>query len=269
MTPKEFYTFLMVKGHELYRPMPWREKTDPYSILVSELMLQQTQVDRVRPKFIAFMEHFPTIAALAEATPAEVIEQWQGLGYNRRALYLQRAAQMVRDELSEEFPSTYESLQRLPGVGPNTAGAIMAYAYDQPVVYIETNIRTVFMYHYFSDDTAVDDRSIRELVGSTMPKKAVREYYWALMDYGAYLKKSGVRMNSRSSHYKKQSRFAGSLREMRGVIIRELTLHSSLSVKWIKEYYPDDPRIDPAIDGLMKDGLVKCVDSQLHLTKHP
>ena len=143
MNTADFQELIWEKGRELYRDMPWRDDTRPYYVLVSELMLQQTQVDRVIPKFDAFITRFPDEAALAAASLADVLTLWSGLGYNRRAKYLHDAAKMIMAEFSGIFPTTYDELVKLPGVGPNTAGAIMTYAYNQPVVFIETNVRTV------------------------------------------------------------------------------------------------------------------------------
>ena len=149
MTPDEFQQLIKHRGQELFRPMPWREDTRPYYILVSELMLQQTQVDRVIPKFHQFIRQFPDQQSLTTAPLAQVLTVWQGLGYNRRAKYLQQAAQAVEERFSGQFPASQKELVSLPGVGPNTAGAILAYAFNQPAIFIETNIRTVYIHHFF------------------------------------------------------------------------------------------------------------------------
>lgn len=217
---------MLQKGHELYRDLPWRHDITPYRVLVSELMLQQTQVDRVVPKFEAFMQRFPSVGALAEAPLADVLVLWQGLGYNRRAKYLHEAAQQIV-ELGT-FPDTLDELTKLPGVGKNTAGAILAYAFNQPVFYIETNIRTVYLHHHFAKRTDVSDAEILAKLQETAPFETIspREWYSALMDYGSFLKKQGLGANAKSKHYKKQPKFEGSLRQMRGMIVRELTAGS-------------------------------------------
>lgn len=151
MKYEDFQEIVWQKGRELYRPMPWREDTRPYYVLVSELMLQQTQVDRVLPKFEAFIEAFPDIESLAAASLGEVLTLWSGLGYNRRAKFLHEAAQSVIREYNGEIPASYDDLVSLPGVGPNTAGAVLAYSFNQPVVYIETNIRTVYFEHFLKE----------------------------------------------------------------------------------------------------------------------
>lgn len=239
------------------RPMPWREDTQPYYVLVSELMLQQTQVDRVIPKFEAFVAAFPDVKALANVELAEVLRLWNGLGYNRRAKFLWLAVQMVERDFSGKLPDTIEGLQKLPGVGPNTAGAILAYAYNQPVVFIETNVRTVLFHHFFADHPEqVSDAELREVAMQVLDTDHPREWYWALMDYGTHLKKTAGGRLRQSKHYKKQAPLKGSLREMRGQIIRELT-QESLPEKALRERVKADERFVPALAALIKEGMVK------------
>lgn len=163
--------------------MPWRSDTRPYYVLVSEVMLQQTQVDRVIPKFLEFIHKFPDAASLAETPLGEVLVLWSGLGYNRRAKYLHEAAKMVMTDFGGEFPTDVDGLIKLPGVGQNTAGAMMAYAHDQPVLFVETNVRTVYFHHFFEDGEKVTDGQIRALLEQTIDMQHPREFYWALMDY--------------------------------------------------------------------------------------
>jgi A/G-specific adenine glycosylase len=125
------------------RDLPWRHTRDPYTIMVSEIMLQQTQVDRVVPKYRAFLELFPSLAALAAAPTAEVIRAWTGLGYNRRAVNMQRTARAVLEAHGGQFPSDMAELLKLPGIGPYTAGAIACFAFEQDVAFMDTNIRRV------------------------------------------------------------------------------------------------------------------------------
>ena len=266
MNDQDFGELLHEKAHELYRHMPWRDDIRPYYVLVSELMLQQTQVSRVIPKFEAFIERFPDVASLSAASLADVLTLWQGLGYNRRAKYLHDSAKMILHDMGGQFPTTYENLQKLPGVGKNTAGAICVYSYNQPVLFIETNIRTVYIHHFFADDFGVDDKRIIEKLQATIDSKNPRKFYWALMDYGTSLKASGVRNNSRSRHYKKQPRLEGSLRQMRGQLIRLLAERTYERVELQKAVNFDD-RFGPALDGLVVDGLVSQTKQKLHLTK--
>ncbi len=252
------------KGHELYREMPWRQDTRPYYVLVSELMLQQTQVDRVLPKFQAFIRAFPNEQVLAKASLADVLVLWQGLGYNRRAKYLHDAAKKI--VALGGFPDTVDGLLELPGVGKNTAGAILAYSYNYPTLFIETNVRTVYFHHFFSDGNVVDDKQVLELLEQTLDKEHPREFYWALMDYGSWLKRQGIGRIQQSKHYKKQSPLKGSIREVRGEIIRLLTLADSNEAE-LKSRLPADGRFEQALSGLIRDGLVSEQDSRLHLTK--
>lgn len=252
----EFKVLLHQKGVELYRDMPWRRDTRPYYVLVSELMLQQTQVARVIPKFEAFIKRFPDEKTLAAATLAEVLSLWQGLGYNRRAKYLHDSAKMIRNELDGAFPDTEAELLKLPGVGKNTAGAQLAYAYNQPSIFVETNIRAVFIHHFFTEDFGVNDRQIVELLDTTIDREHPREFYWALMDYGSWLKQQGVRTNHKSRHYKKQSALTGSVREMRGWIIAALR-QASLSEAELSVAVHADERYTRALEGLRRDGLVE------------
>jgi A/G-specific adenine glycosylase len=262
----DFQELIWKKGRDLYREMPWREDTRPYYVLVSELMLQQTQVDRVIPKFNAFIAAFPNEATLARAGLAEVLILWQGLGYNRRAKYLHDAAKMITNDYNGTFPATYDELLRLPGVGPNTAGAIMTYAYNQPSVFIETNVRTVYFEHWFAEQDSVSDSELRVVVGETLDREHPREFYWALMDYGSWLKRQGAARLQQSKHYKKQSALKGSVREVRGQIVRVLS-RGDLSLEDLQRSVTYDERFTPALAGLLSDGLVMETKSVLHLTK--
>ncbi len=266
MRRDDFTRLIEEMGREHWRSMPWRDDTNPYFVVVSELMLQQTQVSRVLPKFDAFIARFPDVAKLATASLAEVIELWQGLGYNRRAKYLHEMARTVEGEYGGQFPRQYSELLQLPGIGPNTAGAIMAYAYNTPVTFIETNIRTVYIHHFFADDFAVDDAQLRDLLEETLDQEHPREFYWALMDYGSWLKANGVRNNSQSRQYKKQAPLAGSVREVRGQILRQLTV--AASSEWdLRIVLGADERFDRALHGLADDGLIQLVDGYWRLTR--
>ncbi len=202
--------------------LPWRHTRSPYHILVSELMLQQTQVHRVIPYYWRFIKKFPTIERLAHAPLSQVLKEWQGLGYNRRAQHLHTAAQEIVGHYRGTFPRTIEQWEALRGVGPYTARAVAAFAFNKDSVFIETNIRTVVAHHFFPKREAVTDGEIRRVLEEALPKGRAREWYSALMDYGAFLKQSGIKINAKSKHYTKQSTFAGSNREARGAILREL-----------------------------------------------
>ncbi|MCX6787733.1 MAG: A/G-specific adenine glycosylase [Candidatus Kaiserbacteria bacterium] len=220
MVLKEFRIIVWRHYHARGRhDLPWRKNHDVYRILVSEVMLQQTQVERVIPFYNAFLKKFPTARRLAAAPLSEVLKSWQGLGYNRRAKLLHAAAK----ELAITKVSSATELERLPGVGPYTARAVVAFAYNQDVVVIETNIRTAVTHHFFSDKKKVSDVEIEKILAEALPKGRSREWYSALMDYGAHLKRSGISLNKKSATYAKQSKFVGSLRESRGAILRLLS----------------------------------------------
>ncbi|MEK7638906.1 MAG: A/G-specific adenine glycosylase [Patescibacteria group bacterium] len=204
------------------RNLPWRKTTNPYHILVSELMLQQTQAARVIPKYQAFLKQFPSIKKLAAVSLGDVLRAWQGLGYNRRAKFLWHAANYIQTELGGIFPRDYETLRKLPGVGPYTAGAVMVFAFNRPLPLIETNIRTVFIHHFFAKKKKVDDKELLPIIERTLLKTNAREWFSALMDYGAFLKKTEGNQSMRSSQYRVQTKFSGSNREIRGALLRLL-----------------------------------------------
>ena len=224
MTPKRFRNLVLAHYEEHGRhDLPWRKLRDPYRILVSEVMLQQTQVERVIPFYEAFLESFPTIQALANAPLSRVLVRWQGLGYNRRAKMLHEAAKAMVKEHKGRMPRSVEALESLPGVGHYTARAVAAFAYNEDVVLVETNLRTAVIHHFFPGEEKVSDKEILSILEKALPMGDARRWYSALMDYGAFLKRSGVRVNAKSSAYAKQSGFRGSGREARGGILRALS----------------------------------------------
>lgn len=246
-----FRRLVQQKGRELYRPMPWRDAPTLYFVLVSELMLQQTQVARVLPKFAAFVREFPDFEALAAAELGDVLRVWQGLGYNRRAKYLHETARMIAAGVPTE---TLHDLVKLPGIGANTAAAIMNYVHNIPTPFIETNIRTVYLNHFFAEQTAVSDKHILEIVARTIDTADPRHWFWALMDYGAELKREGKGKLHHAAAHKKQSKFDGSLRQMRGEILRHHTQGQSLAT--ITKALHHDPRFTTALKSLQNDGLL-------------
>lgn len=247
------------------RDMPWRDDTRPYYVVVSELMLQQTQVDRVRPKFQAFITEFPSFDALAHAPLGKVLEQWVGLGYNRRAKFLHNLAKQVVAKYNGKLPDNIEALCALPGIGPNTAGAIMAYAFNKPTVFLETNIRSVLLHHFFEGKMEVSDGELRETAAAVLPPDNPREWYWALMDYGTYLKKTHGNNISRTKAYRKQSAFHGSLRQVRGQIIRALTIQP-LCPDELAQQIPD-ARLPEALAALLAEKLITADDNRVQLAE--
>ncbi|MDB5188901.1 MAG: A/G-specific adenine glycosylase [Candidatus Nomurabacteria bacterium] len=247
--------------------LPWRLTIDPYKIIVSEVMLQQTQAGRVVGKYKEFLKAFPTARSLASAPLQQVLLHWSGLGYNRRARFLQQMAQTVMQEYNGVFPKTFNELITLPGIGAYTAGAVMAFAYNSPVAVIETNIRTVYLHHFFPDaKETVHDNELLALIATTLDQKNPRAWYWALMDYGSYLKSIGVRIHRNSAQYKKQSTFAGSLRQVRGSIVKVLTTQSATIGQLQKITGFEKERILEAARTLLKEGLIIKKGSQLGIS---
>lgn len=246
--------------------LPWRQpepggEFDPYKIMVSELMLQQTQVARVIPKYHSFLERFPDAATLAGAEQGDVLRMWQGLGYNRRAKFLWLAAQQV--QALGAFPNSPAELVKLPGVGINTAGAIAAYAYNQPVVFVETNVRTVYIHHFLANQSDITDTDIIYLLQQTLDAEQPRDFYWALMDYGSYLKSTIGNPNKAGKHYAKQSSFHGSRRQVRGQVVRLLGARS-YSLADLQAVIPDG-RLNEVLQALIAEGLVRQQGSMFSL----
>ena len=231
--------------------LPWRKTTDPYKILVSEVMLQQTQVPRVLEKYKSFLKKFPTVKKLAAASLSEVLKEWSGLGYNRRGKYLHDAAKEIVANYRGDVKEALE--HQLPGVGPYTKSAVKVFALNAPEVLIETNVRTAITHHFFADKKGIVDTEIRKLAELAAKGQDPRSWQSALFDYGNYLKRSGVRNNAQSKHYTKQSKFEGSLREVRGAILRELQIKPSN----LRALQFESVRINTALAGLQKDGLIK------------
>jgi len=239
------------------RVLPWRKTHNPYKILVSELMLQQTQVGRVIEKYREFLRRFPTIESVARAPLRTILEQWQGLGYNRRALALKRLATICVDRYGGKVPRTIEALKFLPGVGAATAGAVCAFAFDRPVVFIETNIRSVFIHFFFRDREAVKDSEILPLIAQTLDAKRPHQWYYALMDYGAMLKERQPNPGRRSAHYTRQSPFEGSRRQVRGKILRAVVAHPGISeAALVKEINRKEEMVRKALRQLRTEGFI-------------
>lgn len=223
---KLFITQFQHKIHTFYtsyqRSFPWRYVNDPYLIVVSEIMLQQTQTFRVEPKYTLFIERFPSFDALANAPQKEIFAYWQGLGYNRRAIYLQEIAQWVMNNHKGDLPQDPLILETQKGIGHATARSICTFAFNIPTVFIETNIRSVFLHDFFNGQTNVKDNQIMPLVEQTVDTQDPRSWYYALMDYGVFLKATMPNPSKQSAHQSKQSKFEGSTRQIRGAIVRLL-----------------------------------------------
>jgi A/G-specific adenine glycosylase len=239
------------------RPLPWRETGNPYHILVSEIMLQQTRVERVLEKYRLFLAAFPDFDSLSRAPLQEVLGAWQGLGYNRRAISLKETARHVVERFAGTLPESPESLKTLPGIGDYTAAAIAAFAFYRPVPLIETNIRTVFIHCFFHDREGVRDSEIRPLVEATLDSGNPREWYYALMDFGVMLKRQMQNPSRRSAHHTRQSPFEGSDRQIRGKILRILLEEPSSSSGKIVGLIGGDPeRIARILEQLEKERFI-------------
>ena len=221
-------------------------------------MLQQTQVERVSSAFPRFIKHFPDFESLAGATLEEVLIEWQGLGYNRRAMSLKKAAERVVSEFSGNLPRDERILATLPGIGKATAASITVFAFNKPVAFIETNIRRVFLHCFFAGRDGVPDREIFPLVLGTMDDEDPRTWFWALMDYGSYLGRKSVNANRRSSHYRRQSVFSGSDRQIRGLILRILVREGKLHPDTLCSLAGGDPeRIGRMMNVLKNEGFIE------------
>ncbi len=244
--------------HENGRDLPWRSTRDPYRILISEMMLQQTQVERVLVKYEEFLLAFPDFASLAHADFRVVLGVWKGLGYNRRALSLQTIAQRVVSQFGGVLPDCPTTLETFPGIGPATAGALAAFAFHRPTVFIETNIRRVFLHLFFPETSGVMDKEILPLVEKTLDSRQVRSWYYALMDYGAMLKKETQNPNRRSAHHYRQAPFADSNREIRGLILKALLDHVTLSEDELLEAVGKrKDRTKTLLDALIQEGFAE------------
>jgi len=238
--------------------MAWRHTTDPYQILISEIMLQQTQVERVITKFPEFIGAFPDFPVLAAAPLPAILAVWQGMGYNRRAISLKKCAGQVMEDYGGCLPADPLKLTELPGIGPATAASICAFAFNMPVVFVETNIRRVYIHFFFRNRERVADTEILPLVERMLDRKNPRVWYWALMDLGAVLKRTVPNPNRRSSHYTRQAPFEGSDRQLRGRILRLLIRRRQMQKEAIVREMPADPgRSSRVIDALVSEGFLE------------
>lgn len=251
---KKVYDYYSAHG----RALPWRKTRNSYRVLVSEIMLQQTQVDRVIDKYKEFLAAFPDFQTLAKAPRAKLLGIWSGLGYNRRALSLQALAQQVMEDHRGKLPSDPVELIELPGIGAYTAGAVAAFAFNKPVVFMDTNIRRVFIHEFFLDKENIKDEDILPLVKQALDREDSRTWYNALMDYGSMLKQTQANPNRRSAHYTKQSPFENSNRQVRGAILKLLVKESSLTAAQItKKSGMDRKRIEENLIQLTQEEFIK------------
>jgi A/G-specific adenine glycosylase len=241
------------------REFPWRYVEDPYYIVVSEIMLQQTQTYRVERKFVSFIEQFPSWHALAFASWPEVLLAWQGLGYNSRAKRLHETAKRIIAEFDGNVPNDPDILKTFSGIGPNTAASICSFAYNRPTIFVETNIRAVFIYHFFPGKENINDKLLLPLIQKTLDQTDPRSWYYALMDYGVYLKQKVHNPSRRSAHYIVQTKFEGSDRQIRSTIIKILLARGVLKREELIALVDREPsRVLQIIDDLCKEKLIVC-----------
>jgi len=250
----------VIHGHAAtrFRRLPWRETVDPYRILVSEIMLQQTQVERVVEKYRAFIARFPDFATLADAPLADLLAAWQGLGYNRRAINLQSAARQAVDQWEGILPPDPALLATLPGIGRYTAAAVCVFAFNMPVALIETNIRAVYIHCFFGDREKIADRELLPLVEATLDREEPRLWFNALMDYGSELKRAAANPARRSAHHSRQSAFQGSNRQVRGMLLKQLLAEGPASCEELSSILqrPID-QVSSALGQMAAEGFVR------------
>jgi A/G-specific adenine glycosylase len=222
---EELHSRVMTWWEKNKRTLPWREDPTPYNVLVSEVMLQQTQVARVIPKYLEFLEVFPNIESLAEAETKRLLQLWSGLGYNRRAIWLRDAARRIIQ--MGEFPQTAEELCALKGIGPYTSRSILIFAFNRDLAAIDTNIRRVLIDCGFANDE-MSIGQLQAVADRLLLKGRSSDWHNALMDYGSEVltsRRTGIVPTS------SQSKFEGSIRQVRGAIIRQLTCVDSLTIE--------------------------------------
>jgi len=254
---KAFQDFIYSFYNRKKRIFPFRENVTPYKVVVSEIMLQQTPTNRVAEKFLEFIKKFPDFKSLAQASVEELLSVWQGLGYNRRAIALKNIAERIMSEFNGEVPRDLKALTSLPQIGHNTASSILCFSYNIPTYFIETNIRRVYIYFFFSGKSQIDDKEIMEIVKISVDKNNPRDWYYALMDFGTMLKKKHPELNKRSAHYRKQSKFDGSTRQVRGKILK-LLLEKPLSTKKIvNKINYEEKKVLEILNTLKKEGFIQ------------
>ncbi len=255
------------KNHK--RKFPFRENITPYNVLVSEIMLQQTQTGQVSEKFLKFTKKFPSFTSLSKAPLEDILKEWKGLGYNRRAIALKKIADTVIKDFDGKLPESIDILKSFPQIGHNTASSINTFAFNKPTAFVETNIRRVYIYFFFPNRNRIDDKEILPIVKKTIDTSNPRDWYYALMDYGVMLKKTHPELNKKSKHYRKQSPFKGSTREIRGKVLDLLIKHGMMNLKNIHSHFErkDNKRITDVLNQLRKEGFLEIINETITLKK--
>ena len=244
------------------RDLPFRRTTNPYRITVSEFMLHQTQVERVVPKYQAWIKRWPSWRALAKASRRDILSAWSGLGYNRRAIYLQDCARKISAQFRGRLPQDASTLEKLPGIGPYTARAILIFAFNQPLAAIDTNIRRVLL-HEFVWPTKTSAGDLMRLAERVLYIDDPRIWHYALMDYSRL---ALPKQMAAIPPLTRQSRFAGSIRQIRGEIIRQLTSKRSVRQSTIARMLDRTPEdVSKAVESLQSEGLISVTGQLLRL----
>jgi A/G-specific adenine glycosylase len=272
---KQFQAVIWGNYRNMHRRFPWRETKDPYHIFVSEFMLQQTQAERVVEKYNQFLSRFPDFKSLAQAPLDQVIILWQGLGYNRRAVWMKQAAERVFNEYIGILPKDPAVLETFKGIGHATAREMTIFSYNIREAFIETNIRRVYIYFFFANKQSVEDKEILSLVDRTIDDKNPREWFYALMDYGVMLKKKFPKENPnlKSAQYSKQSKFKGSNRQLRGQILQLVIQNPGIELQNIilklsneTSNWPEQS-IRENIEKMEHEGIFKRTNNMLFISK--
>ncbi len=260
---KMIYDFY--KNHK--RHFPFRENVTPYNVLVSEIMLQQTQTGRVSEKYLQFTKKFPDFTSLSAASLEEILKEWKGLGYNRRAIALKTIADTIIKDFEGKLPESIEILKSFPQIGHNTAASIITFAFNKPTVFIETNIRRVYIYFFFPDKRKINDKEILSIVKKTIDNDNPREWYYALMDYGVMLKKAHPELNKKSTHYRKQAPFKGSIRQIRGKILELLIKQGRMEIENIERKFDskEQKKVISTLNQLKKEGFIEIMNDNVNL----
>jgi A/G-specific adenine glycosylase len=265
------------------RDLPWRTTREPYRILISEIMSQQTQLLRVVPKYNAWIEKFPKIEFLANAKLSDVLQYWSGLGYNRRALNLKKTAEIIVEKYHCKFPQSEAELKSLPGIGKYTARAVLCFAFDKQITVVDTNVRKVIMTQIINlgigdvsklsladgysgaRDFGIKEHVIEDIAEQLLPKGRAYEWNQALMDYAAAV------LKNEKIPIPKQSKFTGSRRYFRGQILKLLLQNKSMSLFELgpllkKDYSENESEwLQKILEELMQEGFIVCRDNKISL----
>jgi len=272
------FQWLLFRWYKTYqRDLPWRKTHDPYKILVSEVMLQQTQVPRVIPKYVVFIKRYPTAASFAKAPTADILRLWSGLGYNRRAIYLKRATEIIADEWHNQWPRTIGELQKLPGVGLYTAGAILSFAFNKDVPLADVNMERVIGRIFVGPVwPKLSQKQLLAVIAQVLPKNKSRLFPHAVMDLGAALnanddflaiwrKEFPALFIREPKTENRQPKWQGSNRQIRGAVLKSLQGGTKSTQDLSMELSVSLSRLNELVSALASDGLVKKVGQKVAL----